>query len=158
MKQLYGWHASLKYWNAICIVKKKYSVVLEWCFIIDPRGRPQSRPVVITIFTQSVRTSIVCPSQNFKIKRPSLLSGTVGWPSGSLMTPVLFFNYFSNSPIIDPLGQPPVTANSFTWKLVELWVWPIGSWIRPALYFFRFSVQQWWCFVGQTPEFQIREL
>ena len=50
----------------------------------DPRGRPQSRPVVITIFTQSVR-----PSQNFKIKRQSLPAGTVGWPSGSLMTPVL---------------------------------------------------------------------
>ena len=37
---------------------------------IDPRGRPQSRPVVITIFTQfssSVLPS-VRPSQNFKIK------------------------------------------------------------------------------------------
>ena len=32
---------------------------------IDPQGRPQSRPVVITIFTQSVRPSIhtsICPS------------------------------------------------------------------------------------------------
>ena len=66
---------------------------------IDPRGRPQSRPVVITIFTQcpSVRTYVrpsVRPSfrpfQNFKIKRQSLPAGTVGWPSGSLMTPVLF--------------------------------------------------------------------
>ena len=26
--------------------------------LIDPRGRPQSRPVVITIFTQSVRQSV----------------------------------------------------------------------------------------------------
>ena len=44
-------------------------------FNIDPRGRPQSRPVVITIFTQSVRQSVrpsVRPSQNFKIKRQSL--------------------------------------------------------------------------------------
>ena len=57
--------------------------------IIDPRGRPQSWPVVITIFTQSVRPS-VRPSQNFKIKRQSLPAGTVGWPSGSLMTPVLW--------------------------------------------------------------------
>ena len=46
---------------------------------IDPRGRPQSRPVVITIFTQSVR-----------IKRQSMPAGTVGWPSGSLMTSVLY--------------------------------------------------------------------
>ena len=29
-------------------------------------------------------------SQNFKIKRQSLPAGTVGWPSGSLMTPVLY--------------------------------------------------------------------
>ena len=51
---------------------------------IDPQGRPQSRPVVITIFTQSVR-----PSQNFKLKLQSLPTGPVGWPSGSLTTPVL---------------------------------------------------------------------
>ena len=60
-----------------------------WSLSIDPRGRPQSWPVVITIFIQSVRSS-VCPSQNFKIKRQSLPAGTVGWPSGSLMTPVLY--------------------------------------------------------------------
>ena len=59
----------------------------EISYLIDSRGRPQSRPVVITIFTQSVRPS-VRPSQNFKIKRQSLPAGTVGWPSGSLMTPV----------------------------------------------------------------------
>ena len=56
---------------------------------IDPRGRPQSRPVVITIFTQSVR-----PSQNFTIKRQSLPAGTVGWPSASLMTPVFMAMVF----------------------------------------------------------------
>ena len=38
----------------------------------------------------SVRTS-VRPAQNFKIQRQSLPAGIVGWPSGSLMTPVLFF-------------------------------------------------------------------
>ena len=60
--------------------------------IFDPRGRPQSRPVVITIFTQSVRQFVrtyVRPFQNIKIKRQSLPAGTVGWPSGSFMTPVL---------------------------------------------------------------------
>ena len=36
--------------------------------LIDPHGRPQYRPVVITIFTQNVRT-YVRTSQNFKIKR-----------------------------------------------------------------------------------------
>ena len=41
-----------------------------------------------------VRTS-VRPSQNFKIKRQSLPAGTVGWPSGSLMTPVLWICIFS---------------------------------------------------------------
>ena len=35
--------------------------------------------------------SSIRPSQNFKIKRQSLPTGTVGWSSGSLMTPVLFF-------------------------------------------------------------------
>ena len=33
----------------------------------------------------------VCPSVRPKIKRQSLPAGTVGWPSGSLMTPVLLF-------------------------------------------------------------------
>ena len=57
----------------------------KYAINFDPRGRPLSRPVVITIFTQtSVR-----PSQNFKIKRQSLPVATVGWPSGSLVTPVL---------------------------------------------------------------------
>ena len=55
----------------------------------DLRGRPQSRPVVITIITPVVRPS-VCQSQNFKIEPKSLSAGTVGWPNGSLMTPVFF--------------------------------------------------------------------
>ena len=49
--------------------------------------RPTTVPARITIFTQSVRP-YVSPSQNFKIKGQSLPTGTVGWPSGSLMTPV----------------------------------------------------------------------
>ena len=55
------------------------------CILIH-EAYPQSRPVMITISTTcgpSVR-----PSQNFKIKRQSLPARSVGWPSGSLMTPV----------------------------------------------------------------------
>ena len=36
-------------------------------------------------------TKIVRPSQNFKIKQQSPPAGSEGWPSGSLMTPVLYF-------------------------------------------------------------------
>ena len=59
----------------------------------DPRGRPQSRPVVITE-CPSLR-----PSQNFNIKRQSLpaVGTTVGWPSGSLMTPVLYLSISNQS-------------------------------------------------------------
>ena len=55
---------------------------------IDPRVPP----VVITIFTHVVRTSFcpsVPPSLNCNIKQKSLPTETVGWPSGSLMTPIL---------------------------------------------------------------------
>ena len=38
----------------------------------------------------SVRPS-VNPSQNFEIKLQSLPARTVGWPSGSLITPVLLY-------------------------------------------------------------------
>ena len=41
---------------------KKEKKQLRDSSIFDPRSRPQSRPVVITIFTQIVR-----PSQNFKV-------------------------------------------------------------------------------------------
>ena len=48
---------------------------MSWqVLLIDPRGRPQSRPVVITIFTQSVCQSIrtyVCPSVHPSV-RPSV--------------------------------------------------------------------------------------
>ena len=50
--------------------------------LIDPRGRPQSRPV-ITIFTQIVRPSVPNLQNQATI--------TVDWPSGSLMTPDLCF-------------------------------------------------------------------
>ena len=41
--------------------------------LIHEADHSPGRPVVITIFTQSVR-----PSQNFKVKRQSLPAGTVG--------------------------------------------------------------------------------
>ena len=46
----------------------KFQMLARKFFIhesFNPRGRPQSRPVVITIFTQSVRPS-VHPSQTLK--------------------------------------------------------------------------------------------
>ena len=60
--------------------------------VFDPRGRPQSRPLVITIFTQSVRPSV--PNVQNQVTISALPAGSVGWPSGSLMTPVLFFLLF----------------------------------------------------------------
>ena len=52
---------------------------------VDPLDRPQSRPVVITIITHVVRTYV-----RLSVRRQSLPAGTVGWPSGSLMTPILY--------------------------------------------------------------------
>ena len=53
--------------------------------IIDPRGRPQSQPVVIPILTQVVRPSVSTIKNQAKNHfRPGL-----SWPSGSLMIPVL---------------------------------------------------------------------
>ena len=56
---------------------------------------PQSRLVVIIVFAY-----VVCPSplfkikqNNFKRKQCSLLARLRVWPSGSLMTPVLFSTY-----------------------------------------------------------------
>ena len=62
---------------------------------IDPRGLPQYLPVVITIFTHVVGTYLhkyICPSVRtyFIIQQQSHLVRTVGWPSGSFMTRVLF--------------------------------------------------------------------
>ena len=68
---------------------------------------PQSRPVVITIFTHVVRLS-VCQSvptfqnlakqNNFQVRIVIATGHTVVWPRGSLTTPVLFLlfpvNYF----------------------------------------------------------------
>ena len=42
----------------------------------------------------SVRMSFRPTVQNFEIERKSLPARTVGWPSGSLMTPVLFNLFF----------------------------------------------------------------
>ena len=58
-KQIFKW----KWWNTVGLAVW----IIDGSCLGDPRGRPQSRPVVITIFTHSVR-----PSQNFKIKRQSL--------------------------------------------------------------------------------------
>ena len=74
----------------ICTISNIFISTMRNSF--DTWGRPQSRPVVITIFTQKK----VRPSQNFKIKRQSLPAGTVGWPSGSLMTSVLYVLYLNS--------------------------------------------------------------
>ena len=60
--------------------------------IFDPRGRPQSRPVVIIILEHvSVRTSVPTFQNITKQnkRRVKIMMGLVGlwvWPSGSLMT------------------------------------------------------------------------
>ena len=76
-------------------------------FAFDPRSRPQSWPVGITIFEQKIRSYVrppfcpsVRPSQNFKIKQQSLPAGSVGWPSGSLTTPCLIFLCFLAIPML----------------------------------------------------------
>ena len=60
-------------------------------FILIHKTNPQSRPVGITIFTHVVRPSVRLYARTFqnrpKQNRSSLPAGTVGWPSGSLMTP-----------------------------------------------------------------------
>ena len=66
---------------------------------------------MITIFTQGIHLSVhqfVCPSQNFKIKWLLLSAGTgtVGWLSGSLMTPVLF--------LLHPLKQSMCKIHYFS--------------------------------------------
>ena len=54
----------------------------------DPRGRPHDSDHYIHTCCMSFCPS-VRPFQNCNIKRKSLPVGTVGWPSGSSMTPVL---------------------------------------------------------------------
>ena len=56
----------------------------------DPRGRPWSRPLVITIFTPVVRLYVRTHfSKSTQTKQIFAAGRYVGWPSGSLMTPVL---------------------------------------------------------------------
>ena len=58
--------------------------------------RPTTVPAGIDYYFHT-ECPYVRPYQNFRIKRQSLPAGTVGWPSGSLMTPVLLFlNLFVN--------------------------------------------------------------
>ena len=58
----------------------------------------------------SVRTYVRL-AQNFKIQRQSLPAGTVGWPSGSLMTPVLFELYWLINNMIEDASNR-ILANS----------------------------------------------
>ena len=66
--------------------------IIHGIWLVDPRGRPQSLPAGSDHYFHtecpSVRLS-VRTSVPIKIKRQSLPAGIVGWPSGSLMTPVL---------------------------------------------------------------------
>ena len=65
------------------------------CLLIHSPGRYDQ--YFLTVVRPSVRLSVlssILPSQNFKIKQLSLPVGPVGWPSGSLMIPVLFRIYF----------------------------------------------------------------
>ena len=114
-------------------VKKKFMNCKDICFnnlqsarncVIDPRGRPQFRPVMITIFTKSVHQSArtdVHPSQNFK----SPPAGTVGWQSWSLMTPVLFFIYFQ---YILWWSWPCISITIWTSSPCQIWQITISLW------------------------------
>ena len=67
-------------WSTFAGCRKKYSHTA-----FDPRGRPQSRSVVIIVFAH-VRPYF---SKQNKWKQCSLLARLWVWPRGSLMTPVL---------------------------------------------------------------------
>ena len=102
--------------------------------IFDPRGRPQSRPVVITIFTQIIRRYIrpfVRPSIRSKTSksrnnhcRPCLFFR----PSGSLMTPVIFFFNFSPLFIHFLWHYKPVSWLSFCFCFPWFFVGIFRSW------------------------------
>ena len=64
-------------------------------FVLIHEADPQSRPVVIIVFAHIVRTSVPTfqNKTNFKRKQSSLLANLWVYPSGSLMTPVLFCLY-----------------------------------------------------------------
>ena len=73
----------------------------EYQVLFDPLGRPTVTALVIIVFAHVVRP-YVRPSvptfqnkTNFKRKRCSLLARLWVWPSGSLMTPLLY-KYFCN--------------------------------------------------------------
>ena len=67
-------HCLMDFEQAKCIMADSYlshTIIKSLVLSFDPHGRPQSRPVVITIFTQVVRPSVhpsVRPAQNFKIQ------------------------------------------------------------------------------------------
>ena len=70
---------------------KNYATLFISCTIIDPLGRPTVTAVVIIVFAHVVgpHFSKSLSKQN-KRKQCSLLARLWVWPSGSLMTPVLF--------------------------------------------------------------------
>ena len=70
------------------------------CLLLIHEANPQSQPVVITVFTHVIRPyfnlsglsiptfQILAKQNNFHVKIMIATGRTVGWPSGSLMTPV----------------------------------------------------------------------
>ena len=82
--------AMLKFGN-FSVAKLFYCTVLVW------KGLSfwSTRPVVITIFTQIVRTYVFLSVQKLQ-NQATITAGRVcvSWPSGSLVTPVLFSQRF----------------------------------------------------------------
>ena len=73
---------------------------------IDPRGRPQSRPVVITIFTQSVRTSVHTSVPNLQHQATITASrdyGLAEWiiDDSSKILIVTIFHFVMRFPLLD---------------------------------------------------------
>ena len=71
---------------------KSFRLLFLDLFLIHPADL-QSRPVVIIVFAQVVRTYVSKSSEKkaiFKRKQISPLARLWVWPSGSFMTPVLF--------------------------------------------------------------------
>ena len=56
---------------------------------------PQTRPIVISISAHVVRPSVTKQNKR-RVKIMITTGGTVGWPSGSLMTPTLFALIFTD--------------------------------------------------------------
>ena len=90
----------IKLWNALKgFINRLIHFVLSW-FNLQLEywsTRPTTVPAGSDHYFHTCCPSvhpIIRPSQNFKIKWISLLADTVGWPNGSLMTPVLFWLFY----------------------------------------------------------------